>query len=260
MVAMDLKFFDGHIILHLIDHLTRFSAATVLKSKQPDEIISGLMRCWLSLFGPPKKFLCDNDGEFANKKFIELAESMNVRVLHTAAESPWSNGLVERHNATLAEILHKILAENSTDLQTALAWAVHAKNSLTNVHGFSPAQLAIGFTPVLPGVLHDKAPALEPRSESDVISDNLNCIKSARKAFIEAESSERIKRALVHNIRAGSDNKFFVGDIVFYKRNDSRRVKGPGKVFGHESSTILIKHGPNYMRVHACRVLLEKNR
>ena len=258
MVAMDLKFFDGHIILHLIDHLTRFSAATILKSKQPDEIISGLMRCWLSLFGPPRKFLCDNGGEFANKKFIELAESMNVRVLHTAAESPWSNGLVERHNATLAEILHKILAENNTDLQTALAWAVHAKNSLTNVHGFSPAQLAIGFTPVLPGVLHDKAPALEPRSESDVISDNLNCIKSARKAFIEAESSERIKRALVHNIRPGSDNKFFVGDIVFYKRNDSRRWKGPGKVIGHESSNILIKHGANYVRVHACRVLLEK--
>ena len=33
VVAMDLKFFQGEIILHLIDHTSRFSAAALLKSK-----------------------------------------------------------------------------------------------------------------------------------------------------------------------------------------------------------------------------------
>lgn len=258
MVAMDLKFYEGKIILHMIDHLTRFSTAVLVKSKEAEEIISGIFKSWIQIFGPPKKFLTDNGGEFANEKFLKMAESMNIRVLTTAAESPWSNGLVERHNATLAETLRKVMAENKTDLETALAWTVNAKNSLANVHGFSPAQLAIGSNPQLPNVHEDKMPALEPLSGEDVITKNLNCMRRARKAFIEAESSEKIKRALVHNVRPSSKNKFVNGDIVFYKRNDARRWKGPGKVIGHDSSNILIKHGANYVRVHACRVLPDK--
>ena len=39
-VAMDLKVYDGHYILHLIDHATRFSAATVISSKTKENIIS----------------------------------------------------------------------------------------------------------------------------------------------------------------------------------------------------------------------------
>ena len=65
LVAMDLKFFQGKIILHIIDHLTRFSVAVILKSKEPKEIISAIMKSWISIFGPPSKFLTDNGGEFA---------------------------------------------------------------------------------------------------------------------------------------------------------------------------------------------------
>ena len=258
MVAMDLKFFDGKIILHLIDHLTRFSSAIVVKSKEAKEIVNGIVRCWIAIFGPPKKFLTDNGGEFASSTFLELAESMNIRVLNTAAESPWSNGLVERHNGTLGVMLNKIMAEQHTDIHTALAWAVQAKNALANVHGFSPVQLTLGYNPQLPCVLNDKLPALEVRSSEDIITENLNCMKLAREAFIKSESCDKIKRALKHNIRPSSHNKFFNGDIVFYKRNDSRKWKGPGKVLGSDSSNILIKHGPQYVRVHACRVSLDK--
>ena len=73
------------------------------------------------MFGPPKKFLTDNGGEFTNEKFLKLAESFDRRILTTAAEVPWSNGLVERHNASLAEILHKVIAEQKTHFETASA-------------------------------------------------------------------------------------------------------------------------------------------
>ena len=114
----------------------------------------------------------------------------------TAAESPWSNGLVERHNATLGESLHKVMADNpGCNVKTALAWSVSAKNSLTNVHGFSPAQLALGYNPQFPSVISDSPPALEKPSE-EIVASHLNLMKSAREAYIKAESSERIKRAL----------------------------------------------------------------
>ena len=258
-VALDLKVHNGIIILHLIDHLTRFSSAIRCNSKEPKEIIGGVIKAWIALFGPPKKFLMDNGGEFVNEKFIELAEAFNIRIMTTAAESPWSNGLVERHNGTLAATLDKVLAEEpKLPFDVALAWAVNAKNSLTNVHGFSPSQLTFGFNPQLPSVVCNKPPALESRTSQDIITDNLNAMKMSREAFMKAESSERIKRALKHNISAGNNKKFFLGDLVYYKRNDSHKWKGPGKVIGTESSNVLIKHGAYYVRVHACRVKLEK--
>ena len=36
---MDLKEINGHEILHIIDHATRYSVATVVKSKQKEEIV-----------------------------------------------------------------------------------------------------------------------------------------------------------------------------------------------------------------------------
>ena len=258
VVAMDLKFFEKSIILHLIDHVTRFSVAVIVKSKRPEDIIDGIFKCWITVFGPPKKFLTDNGGEFANAKFLELCEAMNIRVMTTAAESPWSNGIVERHNAVLAEMLHKTTAEGKYSLEVALCWVIHAKNSLANVHGFTPYQLTIGVTPKLPGILVDKPPALEEKDYQDLLLENLSAMKNARRAFIESESSERIKRALIHNIRPSSNNKFYIGDSVYYKRMDSRKWKGPGKVIGHDAQQILIKHGSIFVRVHPCRVLLDK--
>ena len=64
---------------------------------------------------------------------------------------------------------------------------------------------------------------------SHIVRDNLKAISAARNAFIEAENSERIKRALRHNIRPSCYNKYFIGDQVFYKCNDSKRWKEPGR-------------------------------
>ena len=72
-LAMDLFFYEGKIVLHLIDHLTRFSAGRICKSKQPGEIIKAIFDCWISIFGAPGKILSDNGREFANEEMLEMA-------------------------------------------------------------------------------------------------------------------------------------------------------------------------------------------
>ena len=94
---------------------------------------------------------------------------------------------------------------------------------------------------------------------SKILRDYLNALHSARKAFIESENSERIKRALNHNNRSSGDTKYMTGDVVFYKRNDSQLWKGPGTVIGQDGQQILIKHGSTYVRVHPCRIQLKHN-
>ena len=256
VVAIDIKFYQNVPILHIIDTLTRYSTAVALKNKQPKEIIDKIFLHWISIFGRPQKIISDNGGEFANQEFRLMAEAMDIYVCTTAAESPWSNGLCERYNQVLGEMVSSILSEVDCTLNVAIAWAVSAKNSLQNVHGFSPSQLIFGFNPMLPSVFTDKPPALSQNSYKDILSKHLEAQKLAFDSFNKAQSSERIRRALSHNIRTTGDIKYINGDKVYYKRTDDREWHGPGVVIGQDGQFVLVRHQSTWVRVHPCRLQL----
>ena len=253
-VAMDLKFYNGNILLHMIDHATRLSASSVIPNKKPETIVKHIFDHWLQPYGTVKSFLSDNGGEFINKPFMELCETCGINIKTTAAESPWSNGLVERHNLIISEMLDKVLADTSCNINIGIAWCCNAKNSLENNKGFSPYQLAIGSNPTLPSISSDKLPALTNEPTFDIIRQNLNALHKAREAFIQAENSSKIKRALSHNIRSSGDVKYINGDSVYYKRLNNHGWHGPAKVLGQDGQQVLVKHGGSYVRVHPCRL------
>ena len=77
---------------------------------------------------------------------------------------------------------------------------------------------------------------------------------TARKAFIESEASDKLGRALLRKTRTGTSLVYEVGDLVYYKRNDSRRWRGPGTVIGKDINQIYVKHGGSYLRVNPCHI------
>ena len=158
-----------------------------------------------------------------------------------------------RHNQTLTTILLKIKDDVKCDYETALAWALSAKNSLSNNNGYRPTQLLLGKNPNLPNFIENNLPAQEPSTKSFHIATRLTALHAARKAFIESESSNKLKTALRKNTRSFF-NTYNIGDEVFYKRNDSPEWKGPGKVLGQDGSVLFIRHGSRYVKVHLCRV------
>ena len=254
-VAVDLKQIgDNFYILHIIDHLTRFSQACVIRSKKKGVIVKGLLENWVCLFGPPQKILSDNGGEFVNDEIVDFAEKFNVNLKTTAAESAWSNGLVERHNAILADMLDKVMKDTNCCAEIALHWTIAAKNCLMNVYGFSPNSLVFGRNPSFPNVLNNRPPANNPVALSKYLSDNLNALHSARDKFIQQESSERLQRAISRKTRTYSDNVFNLGDMVYYFRNNSSYWHGPAKVIGRDGQQCLLKQGGIYIRVHPCRM------
>ena len=138
-VCMDLKEIKVQSpkrwILHLIDAATRYSAACVINSKRKEVIVSQIFRIWITYFGAPQKVFSDNGGEFVNQVMTEMNEKLGVETVTTAAESPFSNGIVERHNAILYETMSKTLDDVKCEQELALAWAVSAKNALQNQGG-----------------------------------------------------------------------------------------------------------------------------
>ena len=102
----------------------------------------------------------------------------------------------------------------------------------------------------------DKPPAFDGVTSEKILRDNLNALYANRTAFTASESSEKIRRALNHNVRTSSDIKYFTGDKVYYKRLGKIKWKGPGVVLGQDGQQVLVKHGGIYVRVHPCRLML----
>ena len=126
----------------------------------------------------------------------------------------------------------KILAEEpNCDLQIALAWAVHSKNCLQMNGGYSPYQLVYGRNPKLPSVMTDEPPALEGTTISSTFGQHLNSMHAARKAFIQSECSEKVRRALRHQVRQ-TGKVFSNGDHVYFKRDGVDEWSGPGVILG----------------------------
>ena len=91
-----------------------------------------------------------------------------------------------------------------------------------------------------------------------VIRENTNVMHRAREAFVESESSERIRRALRHNIRTYSDEIYENGEVVYYRVKNYKGWKGPATVFGRDGQCILVKHGSVYRRVHPWHMMKKR--
>ena len=256
VVSLDLKERNGCWILYMIDMVTRYTRAKFVPNKKKETIVATIIELWISLFGAPSTLYSDNGGEFANKELLELGNQFGIVIKHTAAYSPWSNGLNERNHATVDYMMDKIIADlPKISKEMALNYAVGIRNCFLQVNGFTPAQLVLGQNPRLPSAFNDELPALEGVSSSEIIEKNLNAMASARKAFVRAEISSKIRKALKHPVRKSSDTFYKQGDAVFYKLDVKKEWQGVATVIGIEGkNVVVIKHGSSIRRVHPCRL------
>ena len=137
------------IICHMIDEVSRLSSAKLIQNKQPETIIDVLMEKWISVYGSSKRIVHDRREEFENAKMNTFLTLMGVRSASTSAYSPFSNGVVERHNSVLKTTMNKLLTthrgENgSANLNIVLQHSVFAKIALLDFKGYSPLMRVYG--------------------------------------------------------------------------------------------------------------------
>ncbi len=186
---------------------------------------------------------------------LEVSDFLNVVHLTTASEAAWMNGLCEKNHETNDNILGAIVRDYpNIDLKSALAWACTAKNSLSNVYGFSPFQIVFGKNPRLPSILNDPPPAWEIKPMSKTLQQNLALINRTREEFVKSLSCAKIKKALTSRVRT-MDRVYTPGQEVYYKRDRDDVWSGPAKVVAQDNKIILIKHGGSWKKISANRLV-----
>ena len=95
-----------------VDHYSKWLSVVPLPNKTSVVVSSALENQILpSLLKVPQKILSDNGPEFRAAAFADVLDRWSITHIRTTAYKPTSNGLVERTNRTLSEILRSLRAE-----------------------------------------------------------------------------------------------------------------------------------------------------
>ena len=97
------------------------------------------------------EFLSDRGGAFLSKLMMEVYKLLGTKKITTTAQQPQTDGLVERFDRTLLDMLNKTGDSNGRDWDTRLPFVLFAyRASLQRSTGELPFYLLYGRDPKLP--------------------------------------------------------------------------------------------------------------
>lgn len=131
-------------ILTMVDYATRYPDAVALPSVETERVAEALVEMF-SRVGVPREVLSDRGTNFTSEVMKEVSRLLSVKQLHTSPYHPIANGLVERFNGTLKQMLKRMCQERPTDWDRYLAPLLFAYREVPQESlGFSPFELLYG--------------------------------------------------------------------------------------------------------------------
>ena len=160
-VGVDVKYLPGWRpnqrvpCVSIIDYGSSLHVMTPIFQRETAELLKGVLRdSWLLWAGAPEVLELDPSRPNLSDALGEYCEGHGINLMHTAADSHWQLGKVERHGQWFEKILSKVHEENPPTspeefvenvMQTQIA-----KNSLITVAGANPYQIVFGKNPRIP--------------------------------------------------------------------------------------------------------------
>ena len=208
--------------INIIDHHTKFVNVNPIHNKLADEVLNEVQKYCVT-YGYPQKILTDNGGEFENKKMQAFCSTNQIQLLHGAARTATTQGLVERSNLTFKENMRSLIM-TTCGLQIS-KWPKYTMEAsyIMNI----TYHCAINMTPYEP-VFHMKA-------KREVLDHDLEegPGKQKRKEIQEAQESYNAK--MIKQSEVNSRKKVYkIDDMVSFKidRVDKKSPFHPNLLLG----------------------------
>ncbi len=98
-------------LLVCVDHLSRYVVLVPLKDESAKSVAHALITHLFCPHSAPRVLLSDNGAEFLNTLLEEISQQSGVKQCFTVNYHPASNGLVERTNRKILEVLRPVVGE-----------------------------------------------------------------------------------------------------------------------------------------------------
>ena len=161
----------GHkYILVMCDYATRYPEAVLLRSIDAEHVAEELIKLFARV-GIPREILTDQGSNFMSQLLAELYKLLHIHSIRTSPYHPQTDGLVERFNQTLKNMLRKVVAKEGKDWDKLLPYLLFAYREVPQAStGFSPFELLYGRAVRGPLDVIRETWEAEERSDDSVVS------------------------------------------------------------------------------------------
>ncbi|KAI9560471.1 hypothetical protein GHT06_014495 [Daphnia sinensis] len=157
-------------ILVMSEYTTRYMLAVAMKNQSARTVARKFIRHVILRYGSPLQILTDQGKNFLSNLIKDICSLLNIKQTRTTAYHPATDGMVERFNRTMGDMLASALTKDEHIWDEYLPYVMYIYNS--SVHASTnetPHYLLFGQDPI----------------EPDDISSS-----AARKRYIDSEADE----------------------------------------------------------------------
>ncbi len=193
-----------------VDQLSRYVVLAPVKDKSAKSVAHALITHLICPFFTPSVFLSDNGSEFRNQLLEEIFKQFGIKKSFTVSYYPASNGLVERANRKILDLLRPVVSGLQHTWEDWLAYvAASINNSICESMGQSPHYIIFGVEKRLPYDLlsssHSRVYDVDDyaKSQLKVFSDIHSNVRERLQETSEALCLQQHKRAAPVSLKVG---------------------------------------------------------
>ena len=218
---------NNQYLLVIEDYFSKWVEAFPLVRTAAPSVAQCVLNGWIARFGCPFTILSDQGPEFESLLFKELNEMLQVKKMRTTTYHPRTDGMVERSNRTVIDILSKY-AEGEPDWDLKLPIVLFAlRTSEHATTGFSPFLLTYGREARLPwDILYGPAPTTPTPLESWVADRKQHMTSVFQMVKDHTKRRQLQQKEYFDKNRSGRFVEFKAGDKVMYCDPASRKKYG----------------------------------
>nr|GEU43466.1 reverse transcriptase domain-containing protein [Tanacetum cinerariifolium] len=215
-----------------MDYFTKWIEAKAVATITDGQVKKFVWDNIVCRFGIPGEIISDNGKQFSDNPFKDWCDKLNITQRFASVKHPQSNGLVERANRSLREVIKSRLGEGNKNWVEELPHVLWAHRiMIKSSHGDTPFSLTYGTEAVIPteiGMPTYRTAAVNVVNNDAELRLNLDLLEERRERAAVCEAKSKSKMMKYYNARVRGVT-FRPGDFV-YRSNDASYAVAGGKL------------------------------
>lgn len=215
-------------IIVISDYFTKFTEIFPLRNIDAETVAETLFKGWIKRYGCPQEIHSDQGAQFESQLFREMCKVLQINKTRTTSYHPQSDGMIERLNRTIKDILSKYISVNQTDWDKFIDGIVFAYNSTIHEStGMTPYKMVFGEEMTLPVNLItenvDSDDIAVYKNEAEYVRHLEKCLCEMYEIVRSETKQSALRQKRVYDRNVHSIN-YEVGDLV--RRSQSKVTVG----------------------------------
>ena len=218
-------------LLVVMDYFTKWADAIPLRDQKATTIADAVIKL-CSNFGLPDVLHLDQGRNFESSLFHQVLQVFGIHKTRTTAYHPQSDGMVERFNCSLLQLL-RCYVETEEDWERFLPLVLYAYRTVQHSStGVSPFQLMFGRPPQ--STQFHESTAFEPSTYAAQLQANLASLQDfVHKNLAASAQQQKFQYDKRSSIRSfiSQENQYAYGYQFLYETSCNQNGRAIGKLW-----------------------------